>query len=68
MVSFVDASAFVSCHMSIYEEHLSDKQCGPKGEEWDEWRKVEEVEESLQGRWAPTASEGIKDNLRCSQA
>lgn len=49
MVSFVDASAFVSCHMSIYEEHLSDGQCGPKGEEWDEWRKVEEVEESLRG-------------------
>lgn len=47
-VSFVDASAFVSCHMSIYEELLSDGQCGPKGEEWDEWWKVEEVEESLQ--------------------
>lgn len=36
MVSFVDVSAFVSCHMSIYEELLFDGQCRLKGEEWDE--------------------------------
>lgn len=65
-VSFVDASAFVSCHMPFYEELLSEGQCRPKREEWDKWQKVEEVEESLWGWWVATASEGIKDDLRCA--